>query len=342
MRGTRRYGRTILFAVVLTGACTSAAGDPDGSPIPGSPVPSTSVSNTSGVGSAGCERPPEPGAWSDTVMHDGINRAYDLVVPETSPGEAMPVVLSFHGFSLSSEDQALITGLVSHARADGFVAVFPRGSDLHGMTPPYFNIETIDDPYLADDVGFTTEILDRLEADLCIDRSRIFVSGFSNGGMFAATLGCALNDRVAAVASVAGVHLLPDCPGRPMPIIVIHGSADDIVPLSQEDVAPAADVRGFIRALGGNKAQIRMLAAVDLTSVESWVESWASRNGCRLADPAVETGSAVETTTYRHCRAGGDVMLEVVEGGGHGWPADATAQALSFFESHPLPVDQLS
>ena len=28
------------------------------------------------------------------------------------------------------------------------------------------------------------------------------MSGFSNGGMFAATLGCALNDRVAAVVEV--------------------------------------------------------------------------------------------------------------------------------------------
>ena len=276
-------------------------------------------------------------------MHDGINRAYDFVVPETAPGEAMPVVLSFHGFSLSSEDQALITGLVTRARADGFVAVFPRGSDLHGMTSPYFNIETTDDPSLADDVGFTTEILDRLEADLCIDRSRIFVSGFSNGGMFAATLGCALNDRVAAVASVAGVHLLPDCPGRPMPIIVTHGSADEIVPLTESDVVPAAAVnRQVTLENGGNETLARMFAAVAGTSVRSWVESWASRNGCRLADPAVESGSGVETTAYRHCRSGGDVVLEVVEGVGHGWPADATAQALSFFERHPLPVDQLS
>jgi polyhydroxybutyrate depolymerase len=275
-------------------------------------------------------------------MHDGINRAYDFVVPETARGMAMPVVLSFHGFSLSSEDQADITGLVDRARADGFVAVFPRGSDLHGMTSAYFNIETTDDPHLADDVGFTAEILDRLEADLCIDRSRIFVSGFSNGGMFAATLGCALNDRVAAVASVAGVHLLPDCPGRSMPIIVIHGSDDDIVPLSEKDVGPAADARAFIRSVGGNEAQVRMLTAANRTPVRSWVESWAKRNGCRLADPRVESGSGVETTTYRHCRAGGDVVLQVFKGADHGWPADATAQALSFFASHPLPADQLS
>ena len=168
------------------------------------------------------------------------------------------------------------------------------GSDFGGTTPTYFNLETVHDPSLADDVGFTAEILDRVEADLCIDRSRIFVSGFSNGGAFAATLGCALNDRVAAVASVAGVHLLPDCRGRPMPIIITHGTADDIVLLSEGDVGPAADV---IHEYGGNEAQLRMTAAVTGTSVRSWVESWARRNGCRLIDPAVE--KVVESGSVR-------------------------------------------
>ena len=278
-----------------------------------------------------------------SFRHDGIDRTYDLVVPETEQGVALPVVLSFPGFTNSSKDQAQRSGLRARALADGFVAVFPQGSDFEGTTPSYFNLETVDDPSLADDVGFTAEILDRVEADLCIDRSRIFVSGFSNGGMFAATLGCALNDRVAAVAAVAGVHLLPDCHGRPMPIIITHGSADDVVLLAEGDVGPAADI---IQLSGGNEAQLRMTAAVTGMSVRSWVESWARRNGCRLIDPAVESGSPVETTAYRNCREGGDVVLEVIEGGGHDWPlgpgTDAAAQALSFFASHPFPVDQLS
>ncbi len=164
--------------------------------------------------------------------------------------------------------------------------------------------------------------------------------------MFAATLGCALSDRVAAVASVSGVHLLPDCRGRPMPIIVIHGTFDDMVPFSEEDVASAADIREMVRGLGGNRAQARMFAPVNGTSVRSWVESWAKRNGCRLIDPAVGSGSVVQTTAYRNCRAGGDVVLQVVEGGEHDWPpgpgSDTTAETLSFFASHPFPVDELS
>ncbi len=281
-----------------------------------------------------------------SFRYDGIKRTYDIVVPETERGVAMPVVLSFHGFTDSSAAHASRSGLAARAAADGFIGVFPRGSNVDGTTPPYFNIETVDDPSLADDVGFTAKILDRVEAELCVDRSRIFASGWSNGGMFAATLGCALSDRIAAVASVSGVHLLPDCRGRPMPIIVIHGTFDDTVPFSEEDVASAADIREMIRGSSGNRAQARMFAPVNGTSVRSWVESWAKRNGCRLIDPAVGSGSVVQTTAYRNCRAGGDVVLQEVVGGGHDWPpgpgSDTTAEALSFLASHSFPVNELS
>ena len=249
---THRCRLSILFAVVIVGvACSPTTGDPDGSPTQGGPATSTPTPTARGVESAGCNEGVSPGSRSESFAHDGIERSYDIVVPETAQGVAMPLVLSFPGFTNPSEDQAERSGLAARAPADGFVAVFPQGSDFEETTPSYFNLETVDDPSLADDVGFTAEyLLDRLEADLCIDRSRIFLSGFSNGGAFAATLGCALNDRVAAIAAVAGVHLLPDCGGRPMPIIITHGTADDIVLLSEGDVGPAADV---IREYGGTK-----------------------------------------------------------------------------------------
>ena len=290
MQGTRRYRLSILLAVLIAGAVQPDHRRSRWITDPGQPGDVDADCDRRGVESAGCNEGVSPGSRTESFRHDGIERTYDLVVPETAQGVAMAVVLSFPGFTNSSEDQAERSGLAARAPADGFVAVFPQGSDFEGTTPSYFNLETVDDPSLADDVGFTAEILDRVEADLCIDRSRIFVSGFSNGGMFAATLGCALSDRVAAVAAVAGVHLLPDCRGRPMPIIITHGSADDVVPLSEGDVGPAA--LDIIRDFGGNEAQLRMTAAVTGTSVRSWAESWARRNGCRLIEPAVESAGS--------------------------------------------------
>lgn len=295
-------------------------------------------------GSAGCANAPSPGSRSVELRHDGLDRVYDIVVPETASGVPLAVVLGFHGFSGSSVEQATTSGLGDLALADGFIAIFPQGSDLGGTTPAYFNIETIEDPTLADDVGFTAAILDATEAELCVEPSMVYAMGHSNGGMFAATLGCALGDRIAAVAPVAGVHLLPECSGRSMPVIVTHGSEDPLVPFADDDVGPGSRraLRELVLGLGGTDAEPHMFGAVTATSVESWVESWASRNGCTLGAPDVTETTDVETTGFAGCRSGVDVVLQVVPEGGHDWPTvvfDATGRVLEFFWSHPLPAE---
>jgi polyhydroxybutyrate depolymerase len=188
----RTSGRYALVLVVaLVGGCTRDA-------TPAAPTPAA------GSGSAGCANAPSPGSRSVELWHDGVDRVYDIVVPETARGDPLAVVLGFHGFNESSVEQATTSGLGARALADGFIAIFPQGSDLGGTTPAYFNIETFDDPTLADDVGFTAAILHATEAELCVDPNMVYAMGFSNGGLFAATLGCALGDRIAAVAPVAG------------------------------------------------------------------------------------------------------------------------------------------
>ena len=50
-------------------------------------------------------------------------------------------------------------------------------------------------------------LLDKLEGHLCVDLNRVYVTGFSNGGLLAYELAMSLSDRIAAVAAVAGgVH----------------------------------------------------------------------------------------------------------------------------------------
>ena len=256
----------------------------------------------------------------------------------------MPLVLGYHGFGETSLDMRGL--LADRALLDGFVAVFPQGSNLGGSTPAYFNIETLDEPLLADDVGFTGALLDRVEADLCVDRTRIYAMGFSNGGMFVSTLACKLNDRIAAVAPVAGVHLLPDCAGRPMPIIITHGTSDPLVPFDETDVGVPLAATGLFETTAGGSAQLRMLDKARKKPVTSWVESWTQHNGCSLDAPEVTTiGNMVERTEYTECDSGGDVVLQAVEGGDHEWPTsptlDATSRALAFFQDHPLPRDAL-
>merc|ERR1712048_24903 len=86
----------------------------------------------------------------------------------------------------------------------------------------------------ADDVGFIDTLLDELEASYCIDRSRIYMTGFSNGGFMTQRMGCELNHRLAAIAPQHGQLALGfNCEPKykdPMPIINIWGTADDLVP----------------------------------------------------------------------------------------------------------------
>ncbi len=290
----RLFGSCLLVAAALVaGACS---GQTQGTTEAGATGARSS--------STGCDSAPSPGSRAVSLRHDGVDRTYDIVVPDTRAGEPMAVVMGYHGFGSSAQEQAAASGLTDRALAEGFVAVFPHGSDSEGSTPAYFNVETVDDPSLADDVGFTAALLDDVESDVCVDRTRIFAMGMSNGGMFVSTLACALGDRIAAVAPVAGVHLLPECDGRPVPVIVTHGTADPVVPF--EDGGGGFGAIGDLLGLtGGVTAQLRMFDAVVGTPATSWVESWAERNGCSLDEPEItvlETG--VERTAICGMRRG--------------------------------------
>jgi len=86
----------------------------------------------------------------------------------------------------------------------------------------------------ADDIGFIEALLDELEDTYCIDRSRIYMTGFSNGGFLTQKMGCELNHRLAAIAPQHGQSFLGyNCEPKydePMPIINIWGTNDKTVP----------------------------------------------------------------------------------------------------------------
>ena len=80
--------------------------------------------------------------------------------------------------------------------------------------------------------SWNTAALDQLEAAACVDAARVFVTGVSNGGGPTARLACDLSGRLAGVASVAGGYrtLRPCTPERPLPVLEIHGTADQVFP----------------------------------------------------------------------------------------------------------------
>jgi polyhydroxybutyrate depolymerase len=155
--------------------------------------------------------------------------------------------------------------------------------------------------------------------DVSIDPARIYATGMSNGGRMVDRLGCELADRIAAIAPVAANAYGGPCdPSRPVPMLVIHGDADSVVPYEGSEYDPA---------------------------VEDWVSGWATRNGC-AADPA-EREASVETEAgeitihiqnWQDCDEDADVRLHTYEGWGHFWPGNMGAEVVwAFFTLHTLP-----
>ncbi|MFK7991308.1 MAG: PHB depolymerase family esterase [Sandaracinaceae bacterium] len=270
----------------------------------------------------GCGRTPSSSDFTINLTHGGIARRFAVHVPTGyAPTVRTPLVLNFHGRGSNASQQASLSGMNARANAAGFIAVHPEGV---GNT---WNGGVCCGDAMSrniDDVGFTRAMLDRLDAELCVDPARVFAAGLSNGGFMAHRLGCMLSDRIAAVASVAAPNgTLPCSPGRGVPVIHFHGTADNIV-----------RYEGFFGQL----------------SVEDSTAQWVSRNGCGSSSE-VFAMSDVRCEEWAGCDGGAHVQLCTIEGGGHQWPGGFTVPGLGsntdaisatdamwdFFVRHPRP-----
>jgi polyhydroxybutyrate depolymerase len=266
-----------------------------------------------------------PGDREQRVRVGGVERVYRVHVPRSyDPARPAMLVFNFHGYLSNEAQQADWSNLDAAADTRGFVAVHPRGRDTSWNAGVCCGAAMTRQD---DDVGFVRAMLAALEAELCVDRRRVFATGFSNGAFFANRLACELSDRIAAVAPVAGlVGVTPCAPPRPVPVLNFHGDADLVVPYQ------GSPVLGF-------------------PAVTDSMRGWAARNGCGAAATEVLRRGDARCVSFTGCAAGAEVILCTLSGGGHTWPGgdvsalggrtsrdlDATRYLLDFFERHPLP-----
>ncbi|HEX8119786.1 MAG TPA: PHB depolymerase family esterase [Solirubrobacteraceae bacterium] len=141
-------------------------------------------------------------------------------VPEGVSGRA-PLVIAFHGARGNGPGFAPGTGLDDVGRRAGFLTAYP--------TAAHSGSWELSRRRGFDDIATTRRLIDALVREGCIDRRRVYATGFSNGASFSARVGCDLAGRVAAIAPVAGSFKAQDaCPRRrgPMPTLEQHGRDD--------------------------------------------------------------------------------------------------------------------
>jgi polyhydroxybutyrate depolymerase len=328
-----RWAPLLCAGLAACGNGGASAGDDSGDDVDATAGDSTDAAITDDVdapAAAACEgksTQPLDAIWM--IEHGGMTRTIRVHVPASyDPARPTPVVLDFHGYTMSAQAQEDMTRLPAKADAAGFISVTPDGTgSLRGWnagaccgTPAQTGL---------DDVGFVNLLLDQLEARLCVDTRRVFSTGFSNGGFLSHRLACEASTRIAAIAPVAGMMGISDCnPTRPVPVMHFHGTSDTIVPYS-----------------GGGFSGYRSAADTDA--------GWATRNGCDATTTETFARGDSRCVSHAGCDGGSEVTLCTITGGGHTWPGggyfpgghittdlSATDAMWAFFEAHPMPSSQ--
>jgi polyhydroxybutyrate depolymerase len=284
----------------------------------------------------------KPGNYVRAVASDGNARTYLLHIPTRYDANKLtPVVLAFHGAWGNGRSMEAFSGLSKKSDEAGFIVAYPNGKGVDANRF-FFNAFTVPGPlgFPPDDVKFTTRILDDLASAVNVDARRVFATGMSNGAMMCHRLAAELSGRIAAIAPVSGTLCRDDIkPPRPGPVIHFHGSADPIVPFD-----------------GARTLETKLL---NFKSVDETIKTWVKLDGCpekpeitKLPDFARD-GTTVTRKVYGPGKDGCEVVLYVIEGGGHTWPGrdpgvtfrgkftrniSANDLMWEFFKKHPMPA----
>ena len=238
------------------------------------------------------------------MVWEEINREFYIVNPSNlNSDNQLPLLISLHGGADYADANMQYTGFLDIINEKGFVAIFPQGTVAAGKGDTGWyaggdctNLEVCD-------LSFIERLIDYSIEDLNIDENRVYVSGFSNGAFMVYTLACFLSNKVAAFAPVSG-SMSPDdyqiCnPQRPIPVIHIHGTSDDSIPIQGNDyVTPLQQVSSYLSSLNN-----------------------CSQNSIINGEDTNEDGYAWYSEISSNCNQGVIVNFTYLENFGHSWPS---------------------
>lgn len=281
----------------------------------------------------------------ETVVGDRT-RSYAVYIPDHHGKERLPLVMVLHGQG-GNGAQVLTQGhWLQAAKQHHFALVAPDGVLAHPDRTESFLFNrrswsagpSIGAPAEAqgvDDIGFLRAVLDQVQSNVAIDRTRTYVTGFSNGAAMAFRAAAELPGRFAAVAPVSNALLVP-VPREPIPpsLLLIWGTADPLNPIAGGKVKRAGQT--YVRP-----------------SAEQSLQAWGNALGCSQRRTVMTLSPGVEQIEAQGCPSGAEAELVIIDGLGHQWPGgvtylrviagpgtsalNATQLIWRFFARHELP-----
>ena len=258
-------------------------------------------------------------AGADNITVNGTSRSYNIIVPKNL-GENRPLLIFCHGYNQDAgwmqnsefkNDNVSMEAVCDTAK---FICVFPNGIDRAW------------DIGGDRDINFIKAIIDKMATQYKIDRNRIYMGGFSMGGMLTYNAINKMSNIIAAFVSCSGPSVVTPKAGlRPIPLLHIQGTADNwggvqpaLNPWIKHNNCPTqekiiSNYNGFggaklhIWGPGDNGVEVRLIELQDkghwickepqvYTGKEIW--NFCKKYSLELKDPSVKITSPASNLTY--------------------------------------------
>jgi len=254
----------------------------------------------------------------ENIVVNGKTRNMIVYAP-SGIAKDRPLVISLHGMNQDAAYQKSTTKWELVADTAQFVVVYPNGLnkswDISGST----------------DLNFISAIIDEMYNRYSIDKKRVYLTGFSMGGMMTYHAANNIADKIAAFGPVSGYMSTVFKSSRPIPLIHTHGTSDNVVPYAD-----------------GNSGS----TGAHFPGATAIASGWADRDGCNPT-PVKTTPYPVGTSNSnsRQVWSGGECETEVVlislAGKGHWHSNDpagvyTTTEIWNFVSKYSLDCGKLS
>ena len=224
-----------------------------------------------------------------SLQSEGYDRTYHVHTPQNYDASLRyPLIVSFDGYDGNGLKMEAYSGL------DSLNAVLVYPDSLPG---PNGVTSWQGAPYSAKgdrDVLFTKAMLEKVKRDYCIDETKQFAVGMSNGGGFAELAACRLDTAFKAIATVSGAFY-SNCEesARKIAVLAFHSTSDQRVPFE-----------GF--------------TARGLPAITTWAQDQANNRQCQTNTINRDDPTSTQFN-WTNCEDSSQVRLVVFDGQEHGW-----------------------
>ena len=207
------------------------------------------------------------------IQTGGKSREIFVYVPDCHT-ENRPLVISVHGMNQDIAYQKSMAQWEKVADTANFSVVYPQSDgtqwDISGMT----------------DINFMLDIIKMMVDEYQIDETRVYITGFSMGGMLTYHIINKVADKFAAFGPISGYNLWGasyDC-SRPVPICHVHGTSDSVV---------------------------------SYDGIESIIKGFANKDNCDPTPEVTQVNNICKKTHYKNGDCETEVILYSVQGRDH-------------------------